>query len=68
MVRKKKLDNKIVYQCDICDLGYLDWETAKKCEEWCKMTGTCSIEIAKNAVYFPNLFSKRNAALNKANH
>jgi hypothetical protein len=62
LVRKKKLGNKTVYQCEICGLGYLDWETARKCEEWCKKTGTCSIEITKKAVYFPKLFNKHDAA------
>ncbi|MEM3383539.1 MAG: hypothetical protein QW698_05805 [Nitrososphaerales archaeon] len=54
MVRVKKLSDKIVYLCGICGLGYSDQETAKKCEEWCKKTGTCSIEITKKAIYFPS--------------
>ncbi|MBS7632718.1 hypothetical protein KEJ15_03735 [Candidatus Bathyarchaeota archaeon] len=39
MVREKKLDDKTVYLCGVCGLGYPDWETARKCEEWCKKTG-----------------------------
>jgi len=42
----------------MCGLGYLDEETARKCEEWCKKTGTCSVEVTKKAVYFPNPFKK----------
>jgi len=33
-------------------LGYAERETAQKCEDWCKKTGTCSLEITKKAVYF----------------
>jgi hypothetical protein len=62
LVRKKKIDGKTVYLCGICGLGYLDRGTARKCEEWCRKTGTCSIEITKKAVYFPNLFNKHDAA------
>ncbi|MEM1540854.1 MAG: hypothetical protein QXJ07_05680 [Candidatus Bathyarchaeia archaeon] len=49
-----------VYICGVCGLGYSDWEAAKKCEEWCEKMGTCSIEITKKAVYFPNLSEKQN--------
>jgi hypothetical protein len=62
LVREKKIDGKTVYLCGICGLGYLDLETARKCEEWCKKTGTCSIEITKKAVYFSGFFNKHNAA------
>ena len=55
MVSEKKVGNKILFVCDICGLGYEDRETAQKCEEWCGKTGTCSIEITKKAVYFPNM-------------
>lgn len=61
MVREKKLGDKTVFICGVCGLGYSDPETAEKCEEWCKKTGTCSIEITKKAVYFPNLFEKQNS-------
>ncbi len=60
MVKKKRLNDKIVYLCEICGLGYLDDETAKKCEEWCKKTGTCSVEITRKAIYFPDPFKKKN--------
>ncbi|MEM1986468.1 MAG: hypothetical protein QXW80_05585 [Candidatus Micrarchaeia archaeon] len=53
MVREKRIENKVIYLCNVCGLGYLDLETAKRCEEWCKKTNTCSIEITKKAVYFP---------------
>jgi hypothetical protein len=55
LVKKKKIGTKFLFLCEICGLGYLDEETARKCEEWCKRTRTCSIEITKKAVYFPEL-------------
>lgn len=59
LVSERKLDSQIVFVCDECGLGYLDRETAQKCEEWCKRTGTCSIEITKKAVYFPDPLKKK---------
>ena len=37
-MREKLLGGKKVFLCDVCGLGYLDFETARKCEEWCKKT------------------------------
>ena len=55
MVKGKEVNNKKFFQCDVCGHGYLDEETAKKCEVWCQKTGSCSAEITKKAVYFPSL-------------
>jgi len=33
-----------------CGLGYADRETAQKCEDWCRKTGTCSLDITRKAV------------------
>jgi hypothetical protein len=55
MVKEKKIDAKILFLCNECGLGYEDRETAQKCEEWCRKTGTCKVEITKKAVYFPDL-------------
>lgn len=55
MVKEKEVKNKKFFQCDVCGHGYLDKETAQKCEAWCRKTGTCSAEITKKAVYFPSL-------------
>ncbi|MGQ9744344.1 MAG: hypothetical protein ACUVQW_07025 [Candidatus Bathycorpusculaceae bacterium] len=55
------MDDKTVYLCSVCGLGYLDRETTEKCEEWCRKTGTCSVEITKKAIYFPGLFEKQKA-------
>ncbi len=55
MVTEKLINNKIIFACDVCGLGYLDKDTAEKCEDWCNKTNTCSIEITKKAIYFPNI-------------
>lgn len=52
MVTEKQIGGKTVFLCDICGLGYLDKETAQKCEDWCgKNPGTCSFQISQKAVY-----------------
>ena len=55
MVKEKKIDDKVLFLCEVCGLGYKDRETAQNCEAWCRKTGTCNVEITKKAVYFPNL-------------
>ncbi|NWF86928.1 hypothetical protein HXY32_03870 [Candidatus Bathyarchaeota archaeon] len=57
-MKEKRVNNKSLFLCEMCGLGYLEKETAEKCEEWCKKTGTCSIEITKKAVYLPDPFQK----------
>ena len=54
-MKEKKIDSKILFICEVCGLGYLEKEIAEKCEEWCTKTGTCNLEITKNAVYVPGL-------------
>ncbi len=55
MVKKKMLDDKVLFICEECGLGYLDSATAMECEEWCRKTGTCKVEITRKAVYFGDL-------------
>jgi hypothetical protein len=55
MVKDKKVDNQRLYICEECGLGYKDKATAQECEDWCRETGTCKVEITKKAVYFPGL-------------
>jgi hypothetical protein len=55
MVKEKKVENKEFFQCDVCGHGYLDEETARKCELYCRKNGTSCPEITKKAVYFPSL-------------
>ncbi|MBS7658484.1 MAG: hypothetical protein QW476_03000 [Candidatus Bathyarchaeia archaeon] len=42
-----------VFVCRECSLGYLDVNLAKRCEEHCLKYHACSLEVTKNAVYFP---------------
>ena len=39
-----------LYQCEECKLLYKDEEIANKCEQWCKRTHSCNLEIIKHAV------------------
>ena len=56
MVTKKTIDGETVFVCDICGLGYLDAETAQKCEDWCgKNPETCNLQISQKAVYSPDI-------------
>ncbi|UCG36072.1 MAG: hypothetical protein JSV64_05440 [Candidatus Bathyarchaeota archaeon] len=55
MVKKSKIKRKTLFLCEECGLGYVDRETAQMCEDWCRKTATCSLEITKKAVYKPNL-------------
>jgi hypothetical protein len=52
------MGDKTIFLCDICGLGYLDKKTAQDCEDYCKANpGSCSVEISKKAVYFPEITS-----------
>ncbi len=56
LVTEKKVGDRTVFLCDICGLGYSDEKTAQDCEDYCKAhPGSCSVEISKKAVYFPNM-------------
>ncbi len=65
MTKEKVLDGQTLFLCDVCGFGYLDIETARKCEDWCRKTGTCSIEITEKAVYFPDPFETIRKETNK---
>jgi hypothetical protein len=60
LVTEKKIGDKTVFLCDICGLGYSDMKTAQDCEDYCRAhPGSCSVEISKLAVYFPDLPNKK---------
>ena len=42
--------HQIVSTCSECKMKYQDEETAKKCEEWCKRTKSCNMDIIKHAI------------------
>ncbi|KEQ55947.1 hypothetical protein AAA799N04_01627 [Marine Group I thaumarchaeote SCGC AAA799-N04] len=50
MVKKILKDNKEVFLCEECGLGYKDQGTAEKCEYHCKNYKSCSLEITSNAI------------------
>ena len=51
MVSEREQEGETIYTCDICGFGYR--ERAESCEEYCAEYQSCSIEITKDAVYFP---------------
>ena len=51
LVTEIELQNKTIYTCEICKLGYADRQTADDCENFCKTHNACSLEITKKAVY-----------------
>ncbi len=56
LVTEKKIGDKTVFLCDICGLGYSEKNIAQDCEDYCKAhAGSCSVEITKKAVYFPDM-------------
>jgi len=59
MVKEFKHNEVTVYQCELCDLGYGDIETAERCEAYCNTNGSCSLEITAKAVYRPRVESMR---------
>jgi hypothetical protein len=55
-VTEKKIGAKRVFLCGICGLGYLEKKVAQDCEDYCRAhAGSCSVEITKKAVYFPDM-------------
>lgn len=55
MVCKFLRKGMMVFQCEYCEFGYLDLETAEACEEFCGRNRTCSHEISRKAVYRPTI-------------
>lgn len=56
MVSEKKIENKAIFLCEICGLGYSNKKTAQECEDYCKdHPGSCKAEITDKAVYFPDI-------------
>jgi len=55
MVKKENIENRILFICEVCGLGYIDEQTAAQCEDWCRRTGTCNVKLTSRAVYFPGL-------------
>ena len=44
-----------IYQCELCDFGYGDLETAERCEQYCYSHGKPSLKITRNAIRKPRV-------------
>jgi len=53
MVSERPHEGETIYTCDICGLGYRERAQAQSCEEYCEKYQSCSIEITKDVIYFP---------------
>lgn len=60
MVKKLDIDGKKIFICEFCEFGYLDEETARKCENYCSRHFSCSLEITRKAVYIPRFNVSQN--------
>ena len=38
------------YKCEICGYKYKEEEWAKKCQDWCKKTNSCNLEIISHGI------------------
>jgi hypothetical protein len=56
MVNELRRKSATVYTCELCGFGYRDLETAERCEQYCDMHGSCSIEITQKAIYKPSVW------------
>ena len=53
MVWVKNVGMLPAYVCGSCGFGYRDAKTALACEEHCKQNKSCSVALARKAVYRP---------------
>jgi len=49
-VTKVSYEGREYYACDICGLVYQDYETAIRCENFCRRFKACFVEISSEAV------------------
>lgn len=54
MVAEIARQGRSVFQCEECGLGYETQSIAQACEHHCRTHLACSLEIARQAVYFPD--------------
>lgn len=50
MVKEIDNNNKKLFLCETCGLGYDEVEFAQMCEYHCNTSNSCSLEITKHAV------------------
>ncbi len=54
MVHSFEEQDRTIFVCDECGLGYVDKATAQECENFCKNNESCSLAIARKAIYHPS--------------
>lgn len=47
---EKRVGERTLYQCSECGFHYEDKATAERCEEWCRRTKSCNLDIVREAV------------------
>lgn len=52
-MKEFKNKDETIYQCEFCDMGYADPNTAERCEEHCSTHDSCSLDITRKAIYKP---------------
>jgi len=50
MVKELTKANVRYFQCEECDMFYLDKKIAHECEDWCRKNHSCNILIIKHAI------------------
>ena len=50
MVREIKKKDKTLFICEECGLAYEQKEWAEKCQQWCRDTQSCNLEIIQYSV------------------
>jgi len=50
MVKEIIKQGTTYFQCEECKFFYETRTLAQKCEDWCKKTNSCNLEIIKQAI------------------
>ena len=50
MVKELYKNGKTYHICEECGFAYEQKEWAEKCQQWCKETQSCNLEITQHAV------------------
>ena len=66
MVKKIRHEGKTIYVCEVCGLVYDDILLAYSCNEYCRTHDTPWDEIAKKAIYIPQISARDEAEAHTA--
>ena len=53
MVNEARWKGKTIYECELCEFGYADLETAENCEQYCYSHDSNSPKITRKATRKP---------------